>query len=227
MTPDMNLIIPVIVLAIVQGLAELLPISSSAHVIIAEKLLHMDPSSPENTLLLVMLHTGTMLAVIVYFWKAWKKTFFSSRHAAWRYAKLLLLATALTGVVGLAIKTAIERLALHGAGGQGEIEMLFGNLPLIAFALACAGVLIIYAGLRHAKTNGPAQDSTPPVPLRGKQSAWIGALQGSLPPLPRFLQVWRDNFRGITDRHVQTARRRIQFCAGGDSDAAGVGLGGA
>ena len=65
-------IFKVIVLAIVQGLAELLPVSSSAHVVVAEKLMGLDPSSPQMTLLLVMLHTGTMFAVIVYFWKQWK-----------------------------------------------------------------------------------------------------------------------------------------------------------
>jgi undecaprenyl pyrophosphate phosphatase UppP len=50
----------VLILAIVQGLAELLPVSSSAHVVVAEKLLGLDPSSPPMTLLLAMLHTGTM-----------------------------------------------------------------------------------------------------------------------------------------------------------------------
>ncbi len=58
-------IFKVIILAIVQGLAELLPVSSSAHVVVAEKLMGLDPSSPQMTLLLVMLHTGTMFAVIV------------------------------------------------------------------------------------------------------------------------------------------------------------------
>ena len=57
----------VILLAIVQGLAELLPVSSSAHVIVAEKLMGMDATTPATTLLLVMLHTGTMFAVIVLF----------------------------------------------------------------------------------------------------------------------------------------------------------------
>ena len=48
----------IIILAIVQGLTELLPVSSSAHVVVAEKLLGLEPSSPPMTLLLVMLHTG-------------------------------------------------------------------------------------------------------------------------------------------------------------------------
>ena len=85
-------IFKVIILAIVQGLAELLPISSSAHVIVAEKLMGLDPSSPQMTLLLVMLHTGTMLAVIVYFWKGWRERYFTSAVAFWAFARAVVVA---------------------------------------------------------------------------------------------------------------------------------------
>ena len=68
----------ILILALIQGACELLPVSSSAHVIAAEKLMKLDPSSPEMTMLLVMLHTGTMFAVIVYFWKGWKRDYFAS-----------------------------------------------------------------------------------------------------------------------------------------------------
>ena len=64
-------ILQIIILALIQGAAELLPVSSSAHVIVAEKLMGLDPTSPSMVFLLVMLHTGTMLAVIVYFWRRW------------------------------------------------------------------------------------------------------------------------------------------------------------
>ena len=87
----------VIILAIVQGLAELLPVSSSAHVVVAEKLMGLDASSPQMTLLLVMLHTGTMFAVIVYFWNQWKKTYFSSGDAFKRFLVRLVWASVLTG----------------------------------------------------------------------------------------------------------------------------------
>ena len=69
--------IQVLILALIQGACELLPVSSSAHVIVAEKLMGLDPSSPEMTMLLVMLHTGTMFAVIVYFWRRWQSDYFS------------------------------------------------------------------------------------------------------------------------------------------------------
>ena len=80
-------LLQILILAIVQGAAELLPVSSSAHVIVAEKLMGLDPTAPQMTLLLVMLHTGTMFAVIAYFWNQWKKTYFSSGDACseWRW----------------------------------------------------------------------------------------------------------------------------------------------
>src|ERR1700761_6706168 len=93
-------LLKVFILAIVQGLAELLPVSSSAHVVVAEKLMHLDPSSPAMTLILVMLHTGTMFAVIVYFWNQWKRAYFSSSDAFGRFAIRAAWATVLTGAIG-------------------------------------------------------------------------------------------------------------------------------
>src|ERR1700759_3048211 len=90
----------VLILAIVQGLAELLPVSSSAHVVVAEKLMGLDASSPAMTLLLVMLHTGTMFAVIVYFWHQWKRAYFATSDAFKRFAIRAVWATFLTLLVG-------------------------------------------------------------------------------------------------------------------------------
>jgi undecaprenyl pyrophosphate phosphatase UppP len=84
-------VIHVIVLAIIQGLAELLPVSSSAHVVVAEKLMGLDPSAPALTLLLVLLHSGTMCAVIVYFWRRWQQTYFAAGSSYSRMAGLRTL----------------------------------------------------------------------------------------------------------------------------------------
>src|ERR1700690_456256 len=70
MTPSS---LQIVLLGLVQGLAEPLPVSSSAHVIAAEKLMGIDPSSPQMTFMLIMLHTGSLGAVIVYFWAAWRR----------------------------------------------------------------------------------------------------------------------------------------------------------
>ena len=160
----------ILILAIVQGLAELLPVSSSAHVIVAEKLMGLDPAKPEMTLLLVMLHTGTMFAVILYFWRTWKAHFFSSWDAFKSEAVLLITATVLTGVVTapfyFGIPKAMQEFGFLKPDSSGhvpkaEIELLFRNLGLMAAALAAVGALILTAGLRERKAAGkgpPAND---------------------------------------------------------------------
>src|ERR1700693_1276635 len=100
----------ILILGLVQGAAELLPVSSSAHVIAAEKLMGLDPAAPEMTFLLVMLHTGTMFAVIGYFWKSWRTRYFASALAFWRTARLIVLATVTTGIIGLALMVFIEKV---------------------------------------------------------------------------------------------------------------------
>ena len=140
----------ILILAIIQGACELLPVSSSAHVIVAEKLMGLNPSSPEMTMLLVMLHTGTMFAVIVYFWNGWKRDYFSSPMMAKDFVIQVIVATACTGIVGLGLKIVIEKVFMRNVP-HAEIEDLFSNLPLVAGALAAVGLLIIYAGMQEDK----------------------------------------------------------------------------
>src|SRR5476649_940947 len=103
----------ILILALIQGACELLPVSSSAHVIAAEKIMGLDPSSPEMTMLLVMLHTGTMFAVIVYYWRGWQQDFFSSGVKLKDFILQVVVATVCTGVVGLAIIKIIEKFFIH------------------------------------------------------------------------------------------------------------------
>jgi undecaprenyl-diphosphatase len=173
----------VFILAIVQGLAELLPVSSSAHVVVVEKLMGLDPSSPPMTLLLVMLHTGTMFAVIAYFWKQWRGTYFSSAAAFQAIAVRLVVATAITGIIGFALKEVIERTALRDVP-HSEIEDLFGHLEFIAPALAAVGVLILVAGLRENRLRRAAGPDTGEVSVLG--AGIIGAVQGICLPFRGF-----------------------------------------
>ena len=124
----------IFILAIIQGATELLPVSSSAHVIVAEKLMGLDPTSPAMTLLLVMLHTGTMIAVIIFFWDSWKTRFFASKKVFWESTKFILAATMLTGFIGMALKLLIEKFILKDIA-HAEIEMVFGNLAWVSAAL--------------------------------------------------------------------------------------------
>ena len=60
------------IMGIIQGLAEFLPISSSGHLLVGERLLGLLGFQTENTLaLFVMLHMGTLIAVAIIFWRDW------------------------------------------------------------------------------------------------------------------------------------------------------------
>ena len=168
----------ILVLALIQGACELLPVSSSAHVIAAEKLMGLNPASPEMTMLLVMLHTGTMFAVIVYFWRGWQRDFFASKAQSQWFAIQVVLATICTGIVGYGLKILVEKVFMRG-GGHAEIENLFSNLPLIAGALTAAGVLIIYAGMREQKAPRHSE-------IQPQHSIWIGMVQGLCLPFRGF-----------------------------------------
>src|ERR1700678_247653 len=178
-------LLKVIVLAVVQGLAELLPVSSSAHVVVAEKLMGLDPSSPQMTLLLVLLHTGTMFAVIAFFWNTWKKEYFASTEAFKQFAVRVLWATLLTGVVGEAIKKVIEKTLFRGAE-KAEIEQLFSHLELIAPALAAAGILILIAGLLEKRQQSSATSDSTKDLLTFSQAGWMGVVQGLALPFRGF-----------------------------------------
>jgi undecaprenyl-diphosphatase len=140
-------LLQIVVLGIVQGATELLPVSSSAHVIIAERIMHLDPSSPEMTFLLAMLHAGTMVAVIAYFWRSWKQSFFPGAPQFASAVGRLVLATAVTAALYLVLEFLLRRTLLRDRPGA-DLEVLFSNLPLIALALTAGGILIVVAGYR-------------------------------------------------------------------------------
>jgi undecaprenyl-diphosphatase len=176
-------LLQIILLSIVQGLAELLPVSSSAHVIVAEKLMGLDPSSPPMTLLLVMLHTGTMFAVIIFFWRRWRQSFCPNAKAFRRFAGLVIAATLVTGLLGGTLIKIIE----NTAGSQvphGEIEDLFGRLELIGPALLAAGILILISGL--AASGKPVRSSLQAGDLDLKRASIVGAVQGLCLPFRGF-----------------------------------------
>ena len=207
-------------LAIVQGLAELLPVSSSAHVVVAERLMGLDPSTPAMTLLLVMLHTGTMFAVIVYFWRQWAQTYFSSADAFKRFLIRLVWATALTGVVGEALIKVIEHTLFRGAP-KAQIEDLFGRLDLVAPALAAAGLLILIAGLREKKAGAAASETV--ANLAGSitrraegsvtmgQAGWMGLMQGLALPFRGFSRSGVTISAGMLTGAAKERAKRFSF----------------
>ena len=114
----MDLVFQAIVLGIVQGLTEFLPISSSAHLIVIPALLGWDV--PVDTFINtatfdVMLHAGTLLALLIYFWRdliRLLRAFFASlrdrslatdpdRRLAW----LLLISVIPAAILGAAFES--------------------------------------------------------------------------------------------------------------------------
>jgi undecaprenyl-diphosphatase len=176
----LNLFLISIILGIIQGLTELLPVSSSAHVVVAEKLMGLDPSSPEMTLLLVMLHTGTMFAVIAFFLNRWRASV-SATEGLGRYLLMLVIATLVTGIIGEALIKIIEKTWFRGTP-HAEVEMLFSHLELIAPALALVGILIILAGVLAKSGSG----NSPVGALDFQRAGLIGAVQGLCLPFRGF-----------------------------------------
>lgn len=100
---DLSELLQVIVLAIVQGVAEFLPISSSGHLVAVEALLG---KHNESTELSVMLHFGTLLAILVFY----RSRILSLLNEDRRVIPLLILGTIPAAVIGLYLKKYHEGL---------------------------------------------------------------------------------------------------------------------
>ena len=198
-------------LALIQGAAELLPVSSSAHVILAQRLMGMDPSRPEQVFLLVMLHTGTMFAVLVYFWPRWRRLWQPKSESSVAsespqdFLKMIVVATAVTGVVAVALMVVIERVILVGLlkHPKGEMEELFKNLTIVGTGLAAVGFPILAAGGRESTNRGERLHQP------------VGDLDrtgpGVLCAVPWIFVLRSDDFDRPTVWRVALARRRLQL----------------
>jgi undecaprenyl-diphosphatase len=145
-----------IILGLVQGLGEFLPISSSAHLILVPWFLHWPESGVDFDL---ALHLGTLVAVTIYFWKdllglvvegLTKGTRTPTGRLAW-------------GVVAGTIPG-----ALAGALFESKVEQYArGNYLLIAFLLAAMGI-ILYLVDRYAVKRRTLRD------FKVMDGFWIG-----------------------------------------------------
>ena len=186
----------ILILGLVQGTAELLPVSSSAHVIVVEKLMGLDPSSPEMTFLLVMLHTGTMFAVITYFWRTWRTLYLSSQSIFLATMKNVAIATLATGLIGLGLKAIIERFFLDG----GDIELLFAKLPVIVASLLVAGGLIL-------ASSRPTRRNATDTEISSRIAGIVGLAQGLCLP---FRGLSRSGTTISTGLMLRVGRRQIE-----------------
>ena len=127
-------ILEAIIIAIVEGLTEFLPVSSTGHMIIAQNVLGVE-STPFVTAFTVIIQFGAILSVICLYWK---RFFYPNAERAgvsyWRamfdfYARL---------VVGV-LPAAVLGLMFNDA-----IEANFGNVQLVAWMLIVGGVFMLF-----------------------------------------------------------------------------------
>ena len=92
-------LIQIVLLAIVQGLTEFLPVSSSGHVVIVAYLLNPTglPETYDVVEVNIVLHVGTLLSVLVFYWQQVRELFGEDR----RTISLLVLGTIPAAILGL------------------------------------------------------------------------------------------------------------------------------
>ncbi|MDE0986282.1 MAG: undecaprenyl-diphosphate phosphatase [Schleiferiaceae bacterium] len=135
--------IQALLLGLVQGLTEFLPVSSSGHLEIVKALFGLELSGNESLTFDVVVHLGTALSTIVVFRKEIGEIVAGLLKFAWndetKFASFILLSMVPAGFIGL--------------GFEDEISTLFeGQLLLIAATLTVTGLLLFLAD--RAKTSG-------------------------------------------------------------------------
>ena len=123
---DMD-VIQAIIIAIVEGLTEFLPISSTGHMIITEKLLGIEETEFIK-LFTVAIQLGAILAVVVYYWKKFFGTQ-AFRNARWRFYAKLIIAVVPAIVFGFLFADIIDRLL--ESTSTVIITMILGGIVLL------------------------------------------------------------------------------------------------
>jgi undecaprenyl-diphosphatase len=155
-----------ILLGIIQGLTEFLPISSSAHLVLTPYLLGWNIPAQEAFIFNVLVQLGTLLAVILYFWKdlvciiqAFIVAILNRHPFADPNARLgwyLILATVPAGLAGVAIKK--------------QVEAAFSNPVATALLLLVTAAFLVIAERIGKRTRSVDQ-------LNWKDALWIGIAQ--------------------------------------------------
>ena len=145
-------------MAIVQGVAEFLPISSSGHLALLGSLFGFDPET--NLSLEIVLHAGTLAAIVVFYFRE-LLTFF--RRDRWPLALKIVVGSIPAGIVGIALK----KLGLD--------EMVASNLWIIAAGFLTTATVLLFSERKTRKT--PPESGTDLQQMSFKDALLIGCAQ--------------------------------------------------
>jgi len=135
-------IIKAIIIGIVQGLTEFLPVSSSGHIVIAQEILGLQYNEEQNLMFAIILHFATALSTIVVFRKDILEIIKGLFQFKWneqtQFSLKIILSMIPAVIVGLFLKDTLEEL--------------FSNLRLVGFMLLVTATLLYLAD--KAKNTG-------------------------------------------------------------------------
>lgn len=140
-----------LILGFIQGLTEFLPISSSAHVQIAQEIFNMGVlPKPQLTAFIATIQLGTELAVLIYFWRdiiSIAKSWFSSFGSPWSKATS-------EAKLGWLIIVGSLPIVLLGLLFKGQIETTLRSLWVIAITLIVFGIVLAISDRIGKKQKG-------------------------------------------------------------------------
>ncbi|MBI5141616.1 MAG: undecaprenyl-diphosphate phosphatase [Nitrospirae bacterium] len=139
-----------IILGIVQGLTEFMPVSSTAHLVFLPELFGWH-GAVDSMAFDVALHFGTTLALLVFFWQDWMEILLKNRRMLW----LILAGSVPAGVLGLLFRKVIEE-SFRTPALMAAMLILFGGVMYVAEKFGGRKTLSDL-GLPDAVTVGMAQ----------------------------------------------------------------------
>ncbi|WP_026881440.1 undecaprenyl-diphosphate phosphatase [Clostridium akagii] len=164
-------ILQTVILAIVQGITELFPISSAGHSVLTPYVFrwNLNPVFLKEKFLplVVMMHLGTSIALFIFFWKDWKgiiKSIFTSRDSK-KLLFLIIVGTIPAAIIGFVF--------------EAKFTVLFGSALVASIFLILNGVLLFVGESAASKGKKDIED------LSYRQATVIGLFQ-SLALIPGF-----------------------------------------
>lgn len=158
-------LIKALILGIVEGITEWLPVSSTGHMILVDEYLQLNVSAEFKEMFLVVIQLGAILAVVLlYFWKLFP---FSKREGK-VYVKEETIS------MWLKIVVSCIPAGIVGVFFDDEIDALFYNWRTVAVMLILFGVLFLVIE-RKNKNRTPSIDSL--EALTYQTAVWIGLFQ--------------------------------------------------